>query len=131
MTLIATKEEFKVSRVAAFVQTIRSNISALLWKRQFAWWYPASIGRPDVHEELLAVAKHTFNHLWVSNITLALSHGRELSAENVTGIDAPIVLIVWRKGKQALIMSCYISGSYLVIKQMQGVRWTKTPPELD
>jgi hypothetical protein len=112
-----------VAKTRYLLGTVRLRAKFLLWHR-------GVLSRPDRVAKLLWLSTQAFKHPWVSDITATIRARPGHAASSPVYIDAPLVIIVWHAGAQALVMSCYFKRNHLIINQLQGVAGINIPLDL-
>lgn len=92
----------------------------------FVLWHWEHVGA------LREAVRRQFTHSWVTDVTVV---AKPLIGESSGAwpflprcdihADAPLTLVVWHKDQQALIMSGWIEGGRLFIRQLQGAKKIK------
>jgi hypothetical protein len=109
---------------------MRRLLGAARWRARFFAWYALGCGRRRVLRELLNASTRAFDHPWVSDVTLVLRSAPGFSSKCEVFVDAPIVIVVWHKGRQSLFLACHVVGKTLTIEQLQGRRGENVPLDL-
>jgi hypothetical protein len=112
----------------------RSRLRRLLgnarWRVRFFGWYVIAASRAKIPRYLLGASKRAFAHPWVSNVTMVLQPQPGFSERCHVSVDAPIVIVVWHRGRQALFLACHVVRKTLTIEQLQGSQGMNVPREL-
>ena len=109
---------------------LRRLLGNARWRLRFFYWYLIAACQARTLRHLLGASKRAFRHPWVSNVTMVLRPRPGFSDRCHVSVDAPIVIVVWHGGRQALFLACHIARKTLTIEQLQGSPGLNVPRDL-